>query len=714
MVSLSSFNVTNPPSTRQFTITFTTMYQSGGVYYNSDTLTIPYNCLAGVITTASVGPYSYVINAITTYTINFTTINSLTTGSKVIVTLPAYVTANTANYCNCNITSSSCIITSSSTITVTLGQTLTAASSVQINVASVTNPGQVLKTDSFAIATYYDSGMDSLVDSISSGLTITTVANPIFGMAVNPTSLVTGVTCNYVFTATLNDPIPQGGSLTISFPPSVTVGSPMLLAASFSIDTCILTPTSSTVTLTGCFATAIMSTLAVSITLSGITNPPSLQPTTSFGMSTTGTAGPVNSIANGVFLTMYTAATSPVFTFRPVSTVVHSSSQYNLAITFACAHASGDYVLITLPNSMIFVNSPTLGCTATSGATVSCTMLSTTQAQITFTSTPSSSIAVSVVSVRNYDVSGVSVSFSMTISNSEIYLMESGTTTASYTATSLTASVASNDQIALNEVSTLTVSVTTPFTLDSSFNLANTHLVLIVPVEFTMSSTSGCSTASGTCTITLPSTLTISTIGLGLTNSLVVITKVLLPSFSVSTSFQLSFNYNGNPVAAITSGVTVVPFCTSPCQRCSGTATICSSCLPSPNTLIYLDNSANTCLAGCVSTMYANALNVCVACVPPCATCTGLSSCITCVSGNWYNPLTSLCASSCLDKYYKGSSGVCVGCTAPCANCVSSSVCTSCVTDYYSAGSCVVASACPAGTYGDSRDPTNLVCSLCT
>ena len=95
-----------------------------------------------------------------------------------------------------------------------------------------------------------------------------------------------------------------------------------------------------------------------------------------------------------------------------------------------------------------------------------------------------------------------------------------------------------------------------------------------------------------------------------LTNMNVTMRDILLNYFDpTSSTFKVVYSYNGYNISVLETGVTVSPYCTSPCQRCDGTKVACQSCLPAPNTLIYYDTDALDCLSECVSGKYPDSTN---------------------------------------------------------------------------------------------------------
>lgn len=145
--------------------------------------------------------------------------------------------------------------------------------------------------------------------------------------------------------------------------------------------------------------------------------------------------------------------------------------------------------------------------------------------------------------MTNYDVSNVNVKFSVHIYDGSNYLMETGTTTAQFTASTISTITVTNDKnIVLYQSSQLSLTLSTPFSLDSSFSTALTSFQIIVPAGFTINANSTCQSTSGVCSFI--STTQYSIIGVGLTiiNFVITMKEVQLPYFAVqSQSFSISY-----------------------------------------------------------------------------------------------------------------------------------------------------------------------------
>jgi hypothetical protein len=706
-ISIGGINVVTPPSSRPFTIKVTSQWMSGSNMSGIDSNSITYTCQTSALTSVSAVPTVTSVNAVTQYILSFTTTNALTTNSFVSVFFPSELTA-TVGGCTTNNALISCSVTNTSYAALSITGAISGGSSIVVTFPSVKNPKQAQTTSSFLVYTYYDAGLDSMVDKVISGVTMTSTSNAITVASITSTSLITYALTTYTIFAVLPDPIPASGYIKVDFPSTITFGTVAISSASFTTTSCTVpTLVGTTVTINACFS-ADMTNANISIVLSGIYNPPSLQPTTTFSIKTYGPIGIVDSIISGLLVTMTTPATTSSFTIAPLNDMVHTFTQYNLALTFAVPHQNGDYFVMKIPASMAYSASPT--CVPISGiVSVSCILLNLTAIKVNLGAVPSASAQISISNIRNYDVA-TSQSFQLFFYNSGNYDMEAtGTASTTYSTMAIsTFSVNNNDQIALYESSNLTVTLSTPFSMDSSFLANQTSLALTPPTGFSVNSNTTCTASIGTCLVANGS-ISVSGVGLTVTNLITTIKKITLPYFSpTSSSFTIVYGYAGSQVATVSAGVTVSVFCTSPCERCVSTAAACASCLPSPNTAIYLYTVNSSCLNSCPNGYYANS-TLCVICSPPCLYCKDAVNCTKCTATTYLYGMA--CLTTCPPTFFGNSSNICDSCVPPCFNCTSATACTSCALDFLSNSSCVPASSCPAGTYGDTGSKTCAPCS---
>ena len=299
---LAGFNVVNPRSTRSFTVTLRTSYLIGGITYGIDSRTNTYRCNSGTLTSASISLASFKINALTTYTLTFTISNQLTLGSSIGVMFPSIITLGTS--CSSPNSSLSCSISNSTYANISVSSTIAASSIIRITFSSVKNANQAQTSTSLSITTYYDSLLDSLVDTLSTGLTIAFVSNELTSnVIVLPSSSITYALSDYTFSVKLLDGILSGGYITITFPSQVNFLTPSISTANFPISSCVLNISATVISINNCFSSDL-ALLGISFTLSGFRNPSSFQPTTSFSINTFGPIGRINFITSGLIVTM--------------------------------------------------------------------------------------------------------------------------------------------------------------------------------------------------------------------------------------------------------------------------------------------------------------------------------------------------------------------------------------------------------------------------
>lgn len=532
-----------------------------------------------------------------------------------------------------------------------------------------------------------------------SGVTLTTIPKVFSTATVTPLSQVTYALTDYDFTATLLDKIPANGYIGLNFPSTITLKTLSVTAASFGVAAnCFISTTGNSINITSCI-TADVTNLSITFTISGINNPPSLEPTTSFSIFTYGPLGQVNNLTSGLTLTVTIPATSTIFSLTSFSSTVHSFTDYTLTVTLAVPHQANDYFLLKIPSSMAFSALPS--CNALAGvASAGCLILNG-SLRVTLGGIPTGPVQVNISAIRNYDIAETSVSFNVTFYSSTNFQMETTPNSSIiYTAATLSqCSVSNNDQIALNEASNITLTITTPFSIHSSFLVNGTSLKIVLPAELTLIANSSCNSGLGACAVSNGSAI-VSNVGLGLSSATVTLFNIQLASFNVSSSsFSVSFLYSGLNVANLSTGIVVTAYCNSPCQRCVSTKSACATCLPSPNLAIYLYTSNSTCLANCPNTFFPN-ISICSTCVPPCLWCYDSANCTKCMNNTWL--MGNSCLTTCPPTYYNDSTGVCLPCTTPCGNCTTLSNCSSCIVGFFTSFSCVNASSCPPATYGNT------------
>lgn len=78
--------------------------------------------------------------------------------------------------CSVNVAGVTYSIVSSNYVNFTLSAGIAAGSAVELTFNEVTNPDQAVTITSLQVFTYYDAGLDSIVDGVTENLTLTAVA----------------------------------------------------------------------------------------------------------------------------------------------------------------------------------------------------------------------------------------------------------------------------------------------------------------------------------------------------------------------------------------------------------------------------------------------------------------------------------------------------------------------------------------------------------
>lgn len=337
------------------------------------------------------------------------------------VTFP--VEMKVSGVCSTNVTGIGCSIRNNTYANLTVTATISAATAIKITFSTVTNPGQALTSSSFSILSYIDGLFDGIIDQTASGLTLTFSAAPLPSnrLFVLPSNLTTHASANYTVSVTLDNPIPNNGSILVIFPTQITITAPTLLDASFNASLCSLSLSMSNLTLNNCFPTGL-STLSLYLVVGGAANPPSLAPTDPFQLYTSGTTGTVDYLVNGPTVTMTQLAVSDSLSIGISSTEVHANAIYTISIIFYSTPSASHYLLLSLPATMSV--SPVVSCNPISGvASVSCLRVNQTNLKVVMVAVPAKSIAFSVSTIQNDQVAWT-VSLKMVIYNAQDYATE--------------------------------------------------------------------------------------------------------------------------------------------------------------------------------------------------------------------------------------------------------------------------------------------------
>lgn len=283
---MASFTLINAPyAGLSNSVTFLSQNLEGGIYYSVDSRTVSLTSVTSTIVTASASLSNNSIGATSILTVSFTSVNTLITGSLVLITVPSEISLSSFTSCSTSITAS-CSLHNSSTVLITISAaTVQAAASFQITISSVVNPSRTTPTSTFTIRTYYYN-FSTPVDQLTSGLTIQAAATTLLSADLTPSSLTVAATSTYTITFKIRNALPAGSQISLSFPSDFSSSSGVSLTSFSSggstVPGCTLSVVSSMkFNFSNCFPSSIPAQTTLVLTLTNIINPLSTKPSAS-------------------------------------------------------------------------------------------------------------------------------------------------------------------------------------------------------------------------------------------------------------------------------------------------------------------------------------------------------------------------------------------------------------------------------------------------
>lgn len=699
---LGMFTLTNAPSSKKFTLAFTTQTYSSGTFYSVDSSSIDVQAVAATITVASVSAQNNLAYAIGQFTVSFTTINNLVSGSFAVIQFPSEMSIDPSSTCSTSV--GSCFF-SGNTVTANVQSPASGGSIISTVLSMVQNPLTTTASSTFSISTYYDAS-DSLVDQLTAGLTFTAAPAPLKWLQVTPSSRVVRDVSSYTISINFTNPVPAGVTLFLTFPTSIPISSVQYSAINSL--SCIVSSSLQVVTLASCFSSTTTGT--VSFTLSGIANPTSTKPTGTFNLTSFYSGLLLEYLSAAVAVAMTTPMAFGSISLTAANLTANAQTIYTISLSSLFAHTTGEVFMVTVPSELTLT---TPDCTAVFGVGSLTCSVSGSILTVNLTGSSIGQLINFTVAgfLNNWYTSTSTILVQSATSDANQYLIESGSASISFQAGSMGSSIVSDNQIVLLGQSTIKLTVNAPFPLSKATNSTGLSVEVTVPATSLTSSPSGCTT-NGTCTYN--SSINGYKVTAITANSfpLLVTFSAQAGYFSTSDAFTIRINYQ-NQLVSTNINTTVSGYCTAPCQQCTLTRTTCSSCLPAAYTSnITLYRPSSTCLQTCPDGYYANTTTMsCELCNSNCTKCLALATnCSACSPTSNTYLYGNSCTDTCPSSFYKNVTTVaCVQCPVGCSTCINSTYCLTCQALYlYSSGSCL--STCPNSSYV----PVNGICTLCT
>ena len=313
---------------------------------------------------SSVGSVSFVPSdrqgaASATWTVGFTTSASgaLAIGGTITINAPASTTFPSAAsaYKVNGTTATATPTTAAGTVTIAAPVAAGKSSAISVAITGVTNPASgTYANTAFSVST----STDTVASNPASGLSFSSV---ISGVSFSPSSPVSGVSANWTvgFTTSASGALAIGGTITINAPASTTFPS---AASAYKVNgtTATATPTTAAGTVTITTPVAVGSSSAVSVAITGVTNPASgTYANTTFSVSTS-TDTVASNPASGQAFSVGSASTTTGLALSSSSVAYDSETSEIFTVTVTGQTGDGH------PEGTVAVyNSSTKLCSAT-------------------------------------------------------------------------------------------------------------------------------------------------------------------------------------------------------------------------------------------------------------------------------------------------------------------------------------------------------------
>lgn len=206
---MASFTLINAPyASLPNSITFLTQNLVGSTYFQIDSRTITVSSTISTISSASAALSNSSIGIISNLTVSFVSINTLVSGSKIIVNLPSEVSLTNSSTCSCNV-SSTCSLFNTTAVIVNVNTAVAVGGThYAIVISNINNPATTTPTSTVIINTYY-TNTSTPVDALTTNLTLTATAVTLQSAAVSASSLVVAANSTYTITLQNKNALPS-------------------------------------------------------------------------------------------------------------------------------------------------------------------------------------------------------------------------------------------------------------------------------------------------------------------------------------------------------------------------------------------------------------------------------------------------------------------------------------------------------------------------
>lgn len=360
---LANLFVDGPPNTQTFSAFNLSIYRSGFIFCTG---TISMAATANTLLNQNISADNSLVNAQTTYSLNFTTTSPLTSSGKLRVVIPSDIitTGYASKPCSSTLVNNftgpgNCTLASNIlTVTGLFYDTTPANSTVTVRFSGVTNPPTTKPTTGFTVTTYYDA--TSFKTDESQSLTFTAQADTISSCTVSRNNITVGATSAYTFVYVVKNSLPKTSYIVITLPPQVTLPNSSITT---TINGTVVVSVPSTVSgvqyvnITSPFGDTVASATVLTIVVNNLTNPGSTNPSSSFALASYNAGYIIESISSGLALGASSPNSFVVASITPNNTMNGHTAMYTLQFQPSIDYAAGTMLVLNIP-SQVSLSSP--------------------------------------------------------------------------------------------------------------------------------------------------------------------------------------------------------------------------------------------------------------------------------------------------------------------------------------------------------------------
>jgi hypothetical protein len=260
------------------------------------------------------------IGATTQYLIWFQTINKLISGSFIQIMLPSTLSLIlNQTVCSTSVTGE-CSFINTTAINISLTASINPLTNISLTLNNMMNPTTTTPTSSITVTTYY-SDLTSIVDQITSGLTVTCTPIILTSSTVSSNNPIVAAKASYNFTMRSTLTTLQNSIINLTFPSTFSESSYQLTSFSINgiaVPGCTISVSGLTVLFnSSCMSQNASNTSIIQFIISNITNPTSTKPSPSFSISTYYNNFLMEHLYNGITITMTTPVNLSYFQVTP-------------------------------------------------------------------------------------------------------------------------------------------------------------------------------------------------------------------------------------------------------------------------------------------------------------------------------------------------------------------------------------------------------------